>query len=365
MGLPILGGLFSMFSDIFSNEQQHYNNLATMYRQSELNEAQAQRDFRRQNQFFQTQMSAQQAAIDDERKYNDPAAVAARYKNAGINPTAAFGTAGSYTPTQQAGHVPSGSTPGGSGVGLATSPFHLDPIQGILALAQADKLKADAEKTRSETPDHEEFLRGQELTNNLTEQRVIGQKTANDLNSLDLEFERKVFDTKVKISSAEYENLKKRNEKLQSDLWNDVAHRNLTNAQIEEVEERIWYNQQMVSIAWFKANSEYELTQAQIEKIRAEIPNLEATLKLLKDEHARNEKELRMIAIELGFSEAEYDRVIEETTFWLSNLPGSEGEKKPVTRYHYRNWERLKRDYGELAGPASRLGAALILRRPH
>lgn len=342
-----------MAGDMMNNEASYQRSRDGMLLQSDLNEAQARRDFVRQNQFFKTQMDAQRAAIAEERRFNDPSAVVARYKNAGINPTAAFGTAGSYTPTQQAGSIPSGSVNGGSGVSLSVPPFHLDPIAGALAAAQIENIRANTRKTESETGDPDEFKRGQELTNRLTEQRVISQQTANELNALDLEFQHQVFDTNVKITKETYENLKKRNEKLQSDLWNDRLHRELTSKQIEEIDERIWYNTQMVTIAWFRANSEHELTKAQIEKIQIELPNLRATLDLLKDEHDRNAKELKILSNEVGLSDAEFYRIVGTFSY------GKDGDPHD-TKFSF--WETVRRNFAGSFEPITRLGSALVLR---
>ena len=88
---------------------------------------------------------------EDQKAYNDPNAVRQRYEAAGLNVNAAFGTAGSYSPT----NAPSSVQPAG-GVSTPYVDYTNMKFQSALGLAkqmaEIDLIKAQADETRGSHP---------------------------------------------------------------------------------------------------------------------------------------------------------------------------------------------------------------------
>ena len=135
LGGSLVNGLFNAGA---ARRQFKYQS-KLQQQQYDLNEKAAAAAYERQKDFYNIQNA-----------YNDPAAVRDRYKNANINPTSAFGTAGSYTPAQQAATAPQGS---GAGLGTASAFPVADPIEQAYRLAMIRNVDADTKKKEGETLD--------------------------------------------------------------------------------------------------------------------------------------------------------------------------------------------------------------------
>lgn len=292
-------------------------------------------------------------AFNMQNEYNKPSAVSGRYRAAGINPISVLTGSPGNVGVSGSVSTPTPSYPTASGDYSTRSHTDLNlaelAIQDKLADSQVALNKAQEDKIKGDTKDQGETQRGQRIANDLAEQNVISQKTANALSALDLEFQSQVFDTNVSITKETYENLKKRNEKLNSDLLNDRKNRELTDKQIEQIDEQIWYNQQSIAIAWLRAEDNHALTEQQIKKIQAEIPNLEATLDLLKDEHKRNPLLFNQLRDEAHMTEAEANFLL---TWSEEN-----------NRIEYKDFEKFKYRLGAPASAAARLGLLLLLKK--
>ena len=231
----------------------------------------------------------------DQKAYNDPNAVRQRYEAAGLNVNAAFGTAGSYSPT----NAPS-SVQAAGGVSTPYVDYTNMRFQSALGLArqqaEIDLIKAQADETRGRTLDQGETQRGQKLGNDLTalntrltDANIIGKDLANRLDSIDLRFRNEVYDTSVTIERQKALNIAKQYEVMNEDIARSVAGRSLTEDQRQEIQSRIWLNARNAALAQIQAEYHGRLSQAQIDELVARTHSLEATKEWL-EERARTEK---------------------------------------------------------------------------
>lgn len=237
---------------------------------------------------------------EDQKAYNDPNAVRQRYEAAGLNVNAAFGTAGSYSPT----NAPSSVQPAG-GVSTPYVDYTNMKFQSALGLArqqaEIDLIKAQADETRGRTLDQGETQRGQKLGNDLTalnarltDANIIGKGLANRLDSLDLRFRNEVYDTSVTIERQKALNIAKQYEVMNEDIARSVAGRSLTEDQRNEIRSRIWLNARNSALAQIQAEYHGKLSQAQIDELVAKTNSLESTKNWL-DERAKTEKASRRL----------------------------------------------------------------------
>lgn len=219
----------------------------------------------------------------DQKAYNDPNAVRQRYEAAGLNVNAAFGTAGSYSPT----NAPS-SVQAAGGVSTPYVDYTNMRFQSALGLArqqaEIDLIKAQADETRGRTLDQGETRRGQKLGNDLTvlntrlaDANIIGKDLANRLDSIDLRFRNEVYDTSVTIERQKALNIAKQYEVMNEDIARSVAGRSLTEDQRREIQSRIWLNARNAALAQIRAEYHGRLSQAQIDELVAKTDSLDAT----------------------------------------------------------------------------------------
>ena len=183
-----------------------------------------QQQYKYQKEAAELAWQRQMQFYEDQKAYNDPNAVRQRYEAAGLNVNAAFGTAGSYSPT----NAPSSVQPAG-GVSTPYVDYTNMKFQSALGLArqqaEIDLIKAQADETRGRTLDPDETQRGQKLGNDLTalnarltDANIIGKGLANKLDSLDLRFRNEVYDTSVAIERQKALNIAKQYEVMNEDL---------------------------------------------------------------------------------------------------------------------------------------------------
>lgn len=276
-----------------------------------MNFAMADLSYKKNKKLLQQQYKYQKEAADlawqrqmqfyeDQKAYNDPNAVRQRYEAAGLNVNAAFGTAGSYSPT----NAPSSVQPAG-GVSTPYVDYTNMKFQSALGLArqqaEIDLIKAQADETRGRTLDQGETQRGQKLGNDLTalnarltDANIIGKGLANRLNSLDLRFRNEIYDTSVAIERQKAMNIAKQYEVMNEDIARSVAGRSLTEDQRKEIQSRIWLNARNSALAQIQAEYHGKLSQAQIDEFVAKTDSLESTRKWL-DERAKTEKATRRL----------------------------------------------------------------------
>lgn len=259
-----------------------------------------QQQYKYQKEAAELAWQRQMQFYEDQKAYNDPNAVRQRYEAAGLNVNAAFGTAGSYSPT----NAPSSVQPAG-GVSTPYVDYTNMRFQSALSLAkqqaEIDLIKAQADETRGRTLDQGETQRGQKLGNDLTalnarlaDANIIGKDLANRLDSLDLRFRNEVYDTSVAIERQKALNIAKQYEVMNEDIARSVAGRSLTEDQRNEIQSRIWLNARNAALAQIQAEYHGKLSQAHIDELVANTDSLESTKKWL-DERVKTEKASRRL----------------------------------------------------------------------
>lgn len=262
-GGSLLNGLFN----IGAAKRQYKYQSKLQQQQYDLNERAAESAFGRQQQFYEQQR-------DDQRQWEDPSAIKSRYENAGINPTAAFGTAGSYSPMQS----PSGAVGNQQGVGLGNaSAFPIaDPIEQAYRLAMIRNVDAQTAKTESETGDRNEFLRGQRLANDLKDAGLISQDLANQLDSLNLQFKTEVYDTEVQVRKQTADNMAKQFEQMNQQIAESASRQTLNDEQAKQYASVIALNTAQAILAKTQSLWHGKVSQAKIDEALARIENLAA-----------------------------------------------------------------------------------------
>lgn len=254
-----------------------------------------QQQYKYQKEAAELAWQRQMQFYEDQKAYNDPNAVRQRYEAAGLNVNAAFGTAGSYSPT----NAPSSVQPAG-GVSTPYVDYTNMKFQSALSLArqqaEIDLIKAQVDETRGRTLDQGETQRGQKLGNDLTalnarltDANIIGKDLANRLDALDLRFRNEVYDTSVTIERQKALNIAKQYEVMNEDIARSVAGRSLTEDHRNEIQSRIWLNARNSALAQIQAEYHGKLSQAHIDELVAKTNSLESTKKWL-DERAETEK---------------------------------------------------------------------------
>ena len=269
----LLGGFFgslgsglvdSIFGGIGQRRQYKYQS-KLQQQQYELNEKSADSAFQRQLQQWQM-----------ENEYNDPSQVRSRYEAAGINPYSAFGTAGSYQPQQM--HT----SPQGAGAGLGSaSAFPIDAVDPLTAarqLAEIDRVKAETKKIQGDTKDQGETIRGQQLTNSLLEQQVIGQEEANKCKSIDAEFARIMAETNLEKERQSISNMRTQVEEANARIQTLIDQHENNPAVVDELKSRAWLNFRNAALADARAQlarAGVHLTAAQVDKLEAETETID------------------------------------------------------------------------------------------
>lgn len=211
LGLNALSGIFGMSAQDKQNKLQQQLAQQQMQWQSDENE----KAFQRNVQMFNM-----------ENAYNDPSAVMARLKNAGVNPFVAFGSGGAASGMTAAGsgHVTNGgvspvmpnlqAVP--TGFGAAVSGI----AQGISQYANVQKTIAEAKKAGAETWRLEL----------MAEEEVKGMRSARLLNEWQLSINQKYGDRKA---SLEVRKLCEEINKLGADINNAFKEGNLIDAKTD------------------------------------------------------------------------------------------------------------------------------------
>jgi hypothetical protein len=235
LGGSLVNGLFN----IGAAKRQFKYQSKLQQQQYDLNEKAAESAFARQQQFY-----AQQR--DDQREWENPSAIKARYKDANINPTAAFGTAGSYTPQQS----PSGAVGSQQGVGLGNaSAFPItDPIEQAYRLAMIRNVDADTKKKEGEILDPGETKRAQQLENQLRELKIVGQDILNQQSAFNLEFDQATREMNIDKLKQSVDNMKRQNENLQAEYIRIVNGTQLDQGQADLLRQQLQMNTARMSL---------------------------------------------------------------------------------------------------------------------
>lgn len=268
LGGSLVNGLFN----IGAAKRQYKYQSKLQQQQYDLNEKAADAAYERQKDFYNIQNA-----------YNDPSAVRERYENANINPTSAFGTAGSYTPAQQAATAPQGS---GAGLGTASAFPVTDPIEQAYRLAMIRNVDADTKKKEGETLDPEETLRGQQLANDLKEAGLLSQQLVNSITALDLQFKNEVYDTEVAIRKQTADNMAKQYEQMNQEIAKSISDIEVNEEQKKQLQSLVLLNNANAAFARARADWHGKISKAQIEQYQQFTRNLEGENKKLAVEVA-------------------------------------------------------------------------------
>ena len=314
-GGSLLNGLFN----IGAAKRQYKYQSKLQQQQFDLNEKAADAAYERQKDFYNIQNA-----------YNDPSAVRERYENANINPTSAFGTAGSYTPAQQAATAPQG---GGSGLGTASAFPTVDPIEQAYRLAMIRNVDAQTEKTQSETGDREEFLRGQRLANDLKEAGLISQDLANSLDALNLQFKNEVYDTEVAIRKQTADNMAKQYEQMNQQIAESVSKQALNGEQVKQVASVIALNAAQAVLARTQNSWYGKIAQSQINESLARIQNMAADSNLKSAQQVTEFAKRANYFAQTGQIKSQTRKTDVEATRLerLENVYGPDGSASPLT----------------------------------
>lgn len=314
LGGSLVNGLFN----IGAAKRQFKYQSKLQQQQYELNEKAAESAFARQQQFY-----AQQR--DDQREWENPSAIKARYENANINPTAAFGTAGSYTPQQS----PSGAVGSQQGVGLGNaSAFPItDPIEQAYRLAMIRNVDADTKKKEGETLDPGETKRAQQLENQLRELKIVGQDTLNQQAQFNLEFDQAVRETNIAKLKQSVANMKQQYENMQAEYIRISNATQLDQGQADLLRQQLELN--TVHMALMRAQEKAlkagtALSYARIEEIGSNM----ATANTMRD-YLRN----RTTKVA---SETERNEILKEIDEFVRDTRG-----KQFTRENWERWSNI------------------------
>lgn len=242
-------------------------------RQQEWNQQAADQAWQRQLEFY-----------DKSNAYDAPDAVKKRYEDAGINPYAAFGTAGSYSPSQGLPNVDATQSSSLPHINPQGFTFQ-NPLDSALKLAQARNIEADTIKKQGETVEpglNSEALR---LSNSLLEKQITGQETTNDQKLFDLQFARDTRETNISKLQQSVKNMEEQAKTLNAQYLNLMDQHQRNPEVVEELKSRIWMNSARVALMSAQedfARKGIHLTQAQIENLAQQTSNLESTKTLIE-----------------------------------------------------------------------------------
>lgn len=241
-----------------------------------------QKQMELQDQYLQAQERRQQAYFeanrDNERNYSSPTAQRSRMAAAGINPFAAEG-AGVSSGASLDASSPTGAGVGGNAIN-GQSRFNVDPLAAAqieVLRSQADLNNAEAGRARGDTRDPGETLRGQQLTNNLLSENIIGQKTANAQRDFDLEFAQAARSSNLGILSERY-NL------LQADYLKAMDEHQLNTGRAELLTQQLQFNALDMVLRILEVNSNIELNSARTAELRESASNLVELREKIKQE---------------------------------------------------------------------------------
>jgi hypothetical protein len=313
LGGSLANGLFN----IGAAKRQFKYQSKLQQQQYDLNEKAADAAYERQKDFFNIQ-----------NEWNDPSAVRERYENANINPTSAFGAAGSYTPAQQAATAPQGS---GAGLGAASAFPITDPIEQAYRLAMIRNVDADTKKKEGETLDPSETKRAQQLENQLRELKIVGQDVLNQQSQFNLEFDQATRELNIEKLKQSVDNMKQQYENMSAEYIRILNGTQLDMAQADVLRDQLRLN--AAHIALMEAQEKAARAGAALDyKRMQEIDSSMATANTMRD-YLRN----KTTAIANDTKRTEVLREIDEFT--------RDTQGKQFHREHLERWSRICKNY--------------------
>lgn len=262
---------------------QHQYNLDEMWYEQQYNEANMAKQF-----------EYQQKAWQAENEYNDPSAVAARYRTAGVSPQAVLGGSASGAGLAMSMDTPSSSNPSAHGVSgggdySGGSNRSQGIIAGVLAQKQIEQVDQSIEESESRARKNDAETQGILLSNAM--QPLIAKGLAID------------------NATKEYKQAQEkfRTEWQAIDKITDLAERN---ARIGEIKQRI--NNLLADENLSKAERDNLIAQRAL--IEAQT-STEGSRKLNIEAHTRTEDELR----DSRKNALDQSAALDEANAWLSS----------------------------------------------
>lgn len=288
----VSSGIGAITSAIGAKRQYKYQR-KLQENQAQLNEAAAVNAYNRQLKFYGQQRGDYRSDVEDDRSYNDPAAVKARYMAAGINPYAAFGTSGSYTPQQGASaqglsNVEAAKVSGGQ-AGAFTVPG-IDLSDAALKAAQVRNIDADTKLKEGNTVEPGLVSESMKLTNQLKQQQIISESLSNEQAAFDLAFARDTRETNIAKLKQSVKNMEQQCDNMVAEyktLMDKHKNNDLVRGQLES---QIWHNFAATALMRVQAQYHGRLSEAQIADIYSNIQSREKTMAYI-DEQIKNTKE--------------------------------------------------------------------------
>lgn len=260
---------------------QHQYNLDEMWYEQQYNEANMAKQF-----------EYQQKAWQAENEYNDPSAVAARYRAAGVSPQAALGGSASGAGLAMSMDTPSSSNPSAHGVSgggdySGGSNRSQGIIAGVLAQKQIEQVDQSIEESESRARKNDAETQGILLSNAM--QPLIAKGLA--------------IDNATKAYKQEQEKFKTEWQAI--DKITDLAERN---ARIGEIKQRI--NNLLADENLSKEErdnliAQRALIEAQTSTEGARKENIESHTELT-DEQTETEKRMRDARVSLTENQAKH-----------------------------------------------------------
>lgn len=268
----LTGGLSTLAGSLGSAVSGGLNYLFQGLQQKRDHEYYLKRAEDQQQRQFETMDKQQQQAVDFwnmQNEYNDPSAVADRYRNAGINPLNAFG--GSVVGLgASSAPMPSAGSAYGAGAGSPSSAGLVNPVDVALSGSQMKKTESDIEYTG--------------LLGDLTKENIISQKLAHRIERVEADFaeyslfnRKALSDDSVKRSGKELEKLDRENEKLLAEFQSimqgiaeSYSRENLNNEQKKLIEKQISKVAEEIAILSIDKQTRGKYNEAQINKMNAE-----------------------------------------------------------------------------------------------
>lgn len=252
------------------------------YRQKEMA---LQQEYNERNMALQYAYSMR--AFNEQNTYNDPSAAVSRWRQAGISPAAVYsgspggaGVAGSL-------QMPNSDNPkagGNVGPSESSAPVLLSAMrlqnESELMASQVELNEAKAAQLRGDTRSSGETLISQRLNNELLRLDVINKGIKNRQDELDFERSEVLFDTDVFISKAKLENIRTQNNLLNQQIAESVSRQLYNEAAVRESASRIVLNMAETALAQTRSIWEGKVSEAQIEKLGAEVDNLMSNVDL-------------------------------------------------------------------------------------
>lgn len=259
-------------------------NFAVSNRNYKTNKKLLQQQYKYQTEAANVAWQRQMEFYNANNAYNSPSAVRKRYEDAGINPNAAFGTAGSYTPAQAPQSVqPAGSVqaPYVEGSGFSFR----DPLDQLLKLSQIANIDASTKKTQGDTVEPGIVSEGVKLTNSLKSKQIISEQLGIDQQAFDLDFAKATREQNISKLDQSVRNMQQQFQ-VMSAQYETLMDQHRNNPEVvKEIQSRVWMNAAHVALMQAQADLAREgkfLTQAQIENLAQQTSNLESTKALIE-----------------------------------------------------------------------------------